>query len=114
MPGVNLRVANFKEGSFEKAAKRWSAGFSAGMTFSEKVLRVVQSIPRGRVLTYKKVASLAGSPRAFRAVGNVLNKNTRPDIIPCHRVIRSDGGIGGYRWGANKKRALLKKELAIS
>ena len=61
-------------------------------------------------MTYKEVAKLAGSPRAFRAVGNALNKNSDLKTIPCHRVVKSDGRIGGYRHGANKKISLLKKE----
>lgn len=64
-------------------------------SFKEKVLRVVSKIPRGRTLTYKEVALRAGSLRARRAVGNILNKNFDKKI-PCHRVIRSDGKIGGY------------------
>ena len=77
--------------------------------FQVKVLRIVSRIPKGDVLTYKKVASLAGSPLAYRAVGNILNKNYDPKI-PCHRVIRSDGKIGGYNRGAGNKIKLLKKE----
>lgn len=80
-------------------------------TFQQKVLNVVGKIPRGEVLTYKQVAKRAGSPRACRAVGNILNKNYNPNI-PCHRVVRSDGKIGGYNRGAEKKKDLLKKELA--
>lgn len=80
------------------------------MTFSEKVFAVVKKIPRGKVLSYKEVAKLVGNPRAYRAVGNILNKNTRPDLIPCHRVVRSDGKVGGYRWGAKKKEELLHAE----
>jgi len=79
------------------------------MSFAEKVYNIVRKIPKGRVFTYKKVAKLAGKPRAFRAVGNILNKNTDPQV-PCHRVIRSDGSIGEYRGGTNKKIASLKKE----
>ena len=82
------------------------------MGFKEDVYKIVRKIPRGRVLTYKEVARLAGRPKAFRAVGNVLNKNKNPDI-PCCRVIRSDGKIGGYNQGAKKKEILLKKEGAI-
>lgn len=82
------------------------------MNFKERVLKVVQKIPRGKVLTYKRVAKLAGKPRAWRAVGNILNKNRDPKI-PCHRVIRSDGKIGGYNKGAKRKISLLMKEGAI-
>lgn len=73
---------------------------------------VVAAIPAGSVLTYKKVAELAGSPGACRAVGNIMNRNRNPKV-PCHRVIKSDGSIGGYAWGTNKKKALLKLEGAI-
>lgn len=80
--------------------------------FTQKVKSIVAKIPKGRVLTYKEVARLAGNPRAFRAVGNILNKNYDP-LIPCHRVIRSDGEIGGYNRGNAKKLALLKEEGVV-
>jgi len=79
------------------------------MSFKERVLKVVKEIPRGKVLTYKKVAELAKNPRAFRAVGNILNKNRSPKI-PCHRVIRSDGKVGRYNKGVKQKILLLRKE----
>lgn len=68
-------------------------------------------IPRGQVMTYKQVARLAGRPLAFRAVGNILNKNYDTGV-PCHRVIRSDGTLGGYNRGIRNKQKLLKKEGA--
>ena len=77
--------------------------------FKGKVYKVVKEIPRRRVMTYKQVAELARRSRAWRAAGNLLNKNINPKI-PCHRVIRSDGRIGGYRGGPKKKIALLKDE----
>lgn len=80
-----------------------------GNSFSRRVFFVVSKIPRGKVLSYKEVALKAGSPRAFRAVGTILSKNYNPKI-PCHRVIRSDGGIGEYNRGKRKKVALLKSE----
>ena len=79
-------------------------------SFQKKVYEVVKKIPKGKVLTYKQVAKLAGSPRACRAVGNILNKNPDLRTIPCHRVVKSDGGIGGYRRGQKKKTSLLKME----
>jgi len=78
-------------------------------SFSQKVLTVVKKIPPGRALTYRQVAVRAGRPRAYRAVGNILHKNY-DSRIPCHRVIRSDGQIGGYNRGRKKKIALLKQE----
>ena len=79
------------------------------MIFKEKVYKVVKTIKKGKVMTYKKVAILAGSPKAFRAVGNTLNKNPRKDV-PCHRVIKSNGEIGGYALGIKKKINILRKE----
>ncbi len=64
--------------------------------FREKVFEVVRKIPRGKCLTYREVARLAGSPRACRAVGNILAMHHEPGL-PCHRVIRSDGTAGGYK-----------------
>lgn len=78
-------------------------------SFKEKVLKVVSKIPKSKVLTYKEVAKMAGSARAYRAVGNILNKNYNSKI-PCHRVIRSDGKIGGYNRGVKNKTRLLKTE----
>ena len=69
------------------------------MTFKERFFKVVSQIPKGQTLTYKEVAQKAGSPKAYRAVGNVLNTNRDTKNVPCHRVIRSDGEIGGYYWG---------------
>lgn len=68
------------------------------MTLEEKIHAVVKKIPKGEVLTYKEVAKKVGHPKAYRAVGNILGKNIDPKV-PCHRVIRSDGKIGGYRDG---------------
>jgi O-6-methylguanine DNA methyltransferase len=77
--------------------------------FQKKVYEIVRKIPKGKTLTYKKVAKLSGYPKAWRAVGNILNKNRDPEV-PCHRIIRSDGKIGGFNRGTKKKIALLKKE----
>lgn len=77
--------------------------------FKEKVLKIVAKIPKGKVLTYKEVAKRAGSPRAYRAVRNILNKNYN-SRIPCHRVVRSDGKVGGYNRGVKNKIRLLKLE----
>lgn len=77
--------------------------------FSESVFRVVKEIPKGKTLTYGQVAALAGHAGAARAVGNALSKNFDPKI-PCHRVIRADGKLGGYNRGFEKKARMLKKE----
>jgi O-6-methylguanine DNA methyltransferase len=77
--------------------------------FTQKVYEIVKKIPKGKVLTYKEVAKRAGNEKASRAVGNILHKNHNPEI-PCHRVIRSDGKLGGYNKGAVEKRKKLKEE----
>ncbi len=88
--------------------------FMARFSFSERVLNAVKAIPRGKTMTYREVARKAGRPRAYRAVGNILNRYDAAKFhIPCYRVVRSDGTIGGYRWGIAKKRKLLKEENAI-
>lgn len=79
------------------------------MTFQTKVYAVVKKIPKGQVLTYKEVARRAGKPKAYRAVGNILHKNMDTET-PCHRVIRSDGKIGGYRDGRALKIEILTQE----
>lgn len=81
--------------------------------FEKKVYSYVLTIPAGRVLTYKQVAEALGRPRAFRAIGNALNKNPNLIQVPCHRVVRSDGEIGGYAGGRAQKKRLLKKEGVI-
>ena len=82
-------------------------------SFKKKVFAVVKKIPLGTTLTYKEVAKRAGYPKAFRAVGNVLNTNYDLDI-PCHRVVRRNGEIGGYNRGVVEKRKLLKNETLLS
>lgn len=77
------------------------------------VLKVVAQIPKGETRTYKDVAEMAGSPNAYRVVGNIMRGN-RDSNVPCHRVIKSDGSVGGYNGGgARRKTEILKKEGAI-
>ncbi len=78
--------------------------------FQQQVYNVVKKIPKGKTLTYKQVAEKIGQPKAYRAVGMALKKNYSPDI-PCHRVIRSDGQLGGYNRGAELKKKILKAEI---
>ena len=78
--------------------------------FQKKVYKTVLSIPLGEVRTYKWVARKIGNTRASRAVGQALKRNPHTIIIPCHRVIKSDGSLGGYSKGVRMKKGLLKKE----
>jgi O-6-methylguanine DNA methyltransferase len=81
--------------------------------FQRKVYAVVKKIPPGQTRSYKWVAEQIGKPQASRAVGQALKKNPYTVTIPCHRVLRSDGSLGGYSRGLKRKIALLKKEKIL-
>ncbi len=78
--------------------------------FTRRVLTAAVEIPYGSVSTYRQVATVAGSPRGSRAAGNALGANPIPIVIPCHRVLHSTGGLGGYTGGLQRKRTLLAIE----
>ena len=82
------------------------------MNFRESVLEAVKKIPSGETLTYKEVARRAGKAKAARAVGAVLRTNFDP-AIPCHRVVKSDGSLGGYNRGVARKKILLAHERGL-
>ena len=86
-----------------------------GTKFQLKVWKYLKTIPEGKVKTYLEVAKAIGKPRSFRAVANAIGKNPYPPKIPCHRVIRSDGSLGGYsgKGGIKKKRKLLRLEKIL-
>ena len=83
-----------------------------GTQFQLKVWSYLKKIPKGKVKTYAQVAKAIGKPKAVRAVANAIGKNPFPPKIPCHRVIRSDGKLGGYsgNGGIKTKKKLLKNE----
>ncbi|HEY4502381.1 MAG TPA: MGMT family protein [Candidatus Paceibacterota bacterium] len=81
-------------------------------TFKERVLQVVREIPQGSTLTYTDVAARAGSPRAARAVGNIMKANY-DKTVPCHRVIKADGSVGDYNRGGRKQKIKLLKEERV-
>lgn len=78
--------------------------------FSESIFELVKKIPKGKVTTYKEIAKALGNKNSFRAVGNALNKNTNLIKVPCHRVIKQNGEVGGYVLEQRAKIRLLKKE----
>jgi len=78
--------------------------------FERAVLVATFKIPKGKVSTYKRIAEKIGKPCAYRAVGNALHKNPLAPIVPCHRVVKYDGGFGGEKKGAESRRNLLEKE----
>jgi AraC family transcriptional regulator of adaptative response/methylated-DNA-[protein]-cysteine methyltransferase len=83
-----------------------------GTAFQMKVWSFLQRIPYGEVRSYTEVAEGIGAPKAVRAVASACAANRVAVAIPCHRVIRGDGGLGGYRWGLERKRALIDAERA--
>jgi methylated-DNA-[protein]-cysteine S-methyltransferase len=81
--------------------------------FRRRILRATARIPYGSVRTYRDMAERAGSPRAVRAAGNALGSNPIPIVVPCHRVVRTGGGMGGYTGGVERKEVLLRLEGAL-
>lgn len=79
-------------------------------TFPQDVYRLTSQIPKGMVTSYGHIASALNNSKAVRAVGNALNKNPYSPQVPCHRVVKANGEIGGYAKGANQKRDMLKRE----
>ena len=82
--------------------------------FARKVLSATARIPFGSLSTYREVAAEAGNIKATRAAGNALGSNPIPIVVPCHRVVRTGGGLGGYTGGLDRKRALLRLEGALA
>jgi AraC family transcriptional regulator of adaptative response/methylated-DNA-[protein]-cysteine methyltransferase len=81
-----------------------------GTVFQQRVWKALQQIPRGSTATYTEIAEKIGMPKAVRAVAQACGANILAVAIPCHRVIRNDGSLSGYRWGVERKRALLERE----
>ena len=86
-------------------------------TFASKVYAIAQKIPVGKVATYGQLAALAGNPRAARAVGGLMKKNPDRNVVPCHRVVASNGALTGYAFGkgiSTKREILLKEGICFS
>ncbi|MDA4136736.1 MAG: methylated-DNA--[protein]-cysteine S-methyltransferase [Thaumarchaeota archaeon] len=122
-PKADIREDRDSAGRWTRAvADSLEAGDSAGLeslpldiratAFQWKVWKCLVSIPRGSTTSYGELAMKVGSPNGARAVGNACWSNPLALVIPCHRVVASDGTLGGYRWGVGRKRAILRKEGA--
>jgi AraC family transcriptional regulator of adaptative response/methylated-DNA-[protein]-cysteine methyltransferase len=81
-----------------------------GTAFQKQVWQALQKIPYGETSTYKNIANQINKPASVRAVGNACGANPTALIVPCHRVVKNDGSLGGYRWGIERKRTLLNRE----
>jgi len=88
----------------------WSAVSSP---FSRRILQALQKIPFGKTISYQELGERAGYPRAARAIGRVMSRNPFPILVPCHRVLRKNGGLGGYTGGIDIKKQLLRIEGLI-
>ncbi len=106
--GIKTSLINYFEG--EKIVFDYPLDIRSATKFEKKVWEVTQSIPYGEVRSYQFIATEVGSPKAFRAVGQALKKNPLPIIIPCHRVIQSNGKLGGFLGGIELKKNLLMVE----
>ncbi len=103
--------------SEREAAETTPLGFAlvgVGTNLQLRVWEALLRIPEDRVVTYAEVARAVGNPGAARAVANAVGRNPVGALIPCHRVLRSTGELGGYRWGTARKRALLAREAALA
>lgn len=115
-PGSLDRVRRELDEYFAGSRRRFDLALDWALIapFGQRVLKMTAAIPYGRYLSYAEVAAEAGSPRGARAAGNALGSNPIPIVIPCHRVLRAGGSLGGYGGGLDRKRFLLELEGALT
>lgn len=107
-PGIKKELKEYFENGMEEFTQK--IGFTRGTELDKKVWLTLKEIPYGETRTYKWLAEKIGKPSACRAVGQALSRNPIPILLPCHRIIESDGSIGGYSSGIDIKRRLLEIE----
>ena len=88
--------------------------YELGTNLQRRVWGVISTIEPGKTMSYKDIAAQIGNPKAVRAIGSSCGTNPITIIVPCHRVVRSDGSDGGYRWGLDIKRKLLQREASTN
>lgn len=103
-------LIHYNSKSFSYSTSSSSKQTSSSLIRNEDVYKLLLNIPVGKVSTYGDIARAAGHPNAARTIGRILNKNPDPITVPCHRVVYSNGKIGGYAYGIARKRELLKRE----
>ena len=108
IPALSNALSVFEDGGAKTANVKLHLN---GTPFQMEVWRALMEIPRGRLVTYSDIAKRVGRPRACRAVGSAIGANPVSVIVPCHRVVRSDGTLGNYHWGINRKKSLIESEL---
>lgn len=121
-PGATLNVGTPDRGRIadkvlavvEEPAQQLDIPLDMGGTeFQQAVWQVLREIPAGMTMSYQDVAHRLGRPKAARAVAQACAANRLAVVVPCHRVVRSDGAMGGYRWGIERKRTLLEREAVL-
>ncbi|MBE0486731.1 methylated-DNA--[protein]-cysteine S-methyltransferase [Marinobacter sp.] len=85
-----------------------------GTPFQRRVWAALQTVPPGQTVSYSELANMIGKPKAVRAVASACGANRLAVVIPCHRVVRADGGLGGFHWGLERKQALLSREATLA
>jgi AraC family transcriptional regulator of adaptative response/methylated-DNA-[protein]-cysteine methyltransferase len=115
MDAVALKVVAFLESTGDDSAKPFDMPLDLdGPAFQQRVWNALREIPPGQTATYREIAQRIGSLNAVRAVGQACGANVLAVVVPCHRVVRSDGALSGYRWGVARKRLLLERERGAS
>ncbi len=117
-PGARIEVGAVALEAVLEAVDHPSRGFAGplavgGTDFQQRVWAALTAIPAGETRSYTEIARVIGAPLAVRAVAGACAANAIAVLIPCHRVVRGDGSLGGYRWGVERKRALLDRERAL-
>ena len=108
--GIHKKNAGIRKTRLSNKLPSGPLDLSAGTPFQQKVWRQIKKIPKGQTRSYAWLAKMAGKPKAFRAAANACGANPIPILIPCHRVIRSDGSIGGFSGPLRLKKLLLRRE----
>jgi len=107
MPDLERRILSFMSGEASLARLPLDV---RGTVFQRRVWNELRRIPRGETRSYRDIARAIGQPRAVRAVGSACGANPVALVVPCHRAVRADGGLGGYAWGLSRKKLLLEIE----
>ena len=105
-----MDASSILAGEIYRKINKLSILFFEMKSFNEKCYAILKKVPAGKVTTYEALARTVGNPRAARAVGNAMNRNPYAPKVPCHRVVKSDGKIGGFALGVKKKIEMLKRE----
>ena len=122
-PNAEIRRGSEKHSEWVSAIVRHLAGLNPGLdlptdvaatAFQRRVWEALRAIPYGATRTYSEMARMLGRPKATRAVARACATNPASIVVPCHRVVRKDGSLGGYRWGLERKEQLLRQESAIA